>query len=46
MLMVDLGKQYQKIKSEIDDVILNCIENTNFINGPEVKTEQMLYRLP
>jgi dTDP-4-amino-4,6-dideoxygalactose transaminase len=38
MLMVDLGKQYQKIKTEIDDVILNCIESTNFINGPEVKT--------
>lgn len=47
MLMVDLGKQYQKIKSEIDDVILNCIENTNFINGPEVKIfeESLLHYL-
>jgi len=38
--MVDLNGQYQKIKSEIDKSILNVIESTAFINGPEVKTFQ------
>lgn len=35
--MVDLKGQYQKIKPEIDAAILNCIDQTAFINGPEVK---------
>ena len=38
--MVDLKSQYQKIKKEVDTAILNVIENTAFINGPEVKAFQ------
>lgn len=38
--MVDLKGQYEKIKSEIDTAVLNCISSTAFINGPEVKTFQ------
>ena len=38
--MVDLKSQYQKIKSEIDTAILNVVESTAFINGPEVKSFQ------
>jgi dTDP-4-amino-4,6-dideoxygalactose transaminase len=34
--MVNLKGQYQKIKSEINEAIQNCIENTAFINGPQV----------
>jgi dTDP-4-amino-4,6-dideoxygalactose transaminase len=34
--MVDLKRQYQKIKSEIDTAITNVVENTAFINGPDV----------
>jgi UDP-2-acetamido-2-deoxy-ribo-hexuluronate aminotransferase len=34
--MVDLKRQYQKIKSEIDTAIINVVESTAFINGPEV----------
>ena len=36
--MVDLKGQYIKIKSEIDAAIQNVIQNTAFINGPEVKS--------
>jgi len=39
--MVDLKGQYQVIKSEVDAAILNVIENTAFINGPEVKNFQL-----
>jgi len=35
--MVDLGKQYEQIKEEIDTAVLNCIASTAFINGPVVK---------
>ena len=35
--MVNLKSQYLKIKYEIDQSILNVIENSNFINGPEVE---------
>ncbi len=35
--MVDLKKQYSKIKEEVDAAVLKAIENANFINGPEVK---------
>ena len=35
--MVNLKGQYQKIKSEIDDAIQNCLDNAAFINGPQVK---------
>ncbi len=38
--MVDLKSQYLKIKEEVDSAILNVIENTAFINGPEVKAFQ------
>lgn len=34
--MVDLKRQYHNIKSEIDAAILNVVESTAFINGPEV----------
>ncbi|MDT0552932.1 DegT/DnrJ/EryC1/StrS family aminotransferase [Urechidicola vernalis] len=34
--MVDLKGQYEKIKSEIDSSIINVIESTAYINGPEV----------
>ncbi|MBK8848090.1 MAG: DegT/DnrJ/EryC1/StrS family aminotransferase [Bacteroidetes bacterium] len=36
--MVDLAGQYQKIKPEIDAAIQNVINNTAFINGPDVKS--------
>ena len=35
--MVDLKSQYLKIKDEIDSAILNVVESTQYINGPEVK---------
>ena len=35
--MVDLRTQYESIKPEIDLAIQGVIENTAFINGPEVK---------
>jgi dTDP-4-amino-4,6-dideoxygalactose transaminase len=38
--MVDLSSQYQKIKNEVNAAIANVIENTAFINGPEVKSFQ------
>lgn len=34
--MVDLKKQYNKIKEEVDSAILKTIEEGSFINGPEV----------
>lgn len=38
--MVDLRSQYLKIKDEVDSAILNVIDNTAFINGPEVNNFQ------
>ncbi len=38
--MVDLKGQYAKIKDDVNTSILNVIENTAFINGPEVKSFQ------
>ncbi|TWF44344.1 dTDP-4-amino-4,6-dideoxygalactose transaminase [Chitinophaga polysaccharea] len=35
--MVDLKGQYTKIKLSIDSAIADCIDNTAFINGPQVK---------
>ncbi|HSO89044.1 MAG TPA: DegT/DnrJ/EryC1/StrS family aminotransferase [Draconibacterium sp.] len=35
--MVDLHRQYLKIKTEIDTALINCVESTNYIKGPEVK---------
>ena len=38
--MVDLKSQYNKIKKEVDNAVLNVIESTQYINGPEVKDFQ------
>ena len=38
--MVDLKSQYHKIKPEIDKSIADVIENTEFINGSQVKVFQ------
>ncbi len=38
--MVDLKSQYKKIKTEIDEAILDCIASTAFINGPQVNEFQ------
>ncbi len=38
--MVDLKGQYQNIKEQVNTSIAEVIENTTFINGPEVKTFQ------
>ena len=35
--MVDLKSQYQELKEKIDSGIQNVIDNTAFINGPQVK---------
>ena len=35
--MVDLKSQYDKIKDEIDSAVLETINSTQFINGPQVK---------
>jgi UDP-2-acetamido-2-deoxy-ribo-hexuluronate aminotransferase len=37
MKFVDLKKQYEKYKKEIDRAIQSVIENTAFINGPDVR---------
>ena len=34
--MVNLRSQYDKIKNEIDTAVLNTIESTKYINGPDV----------
>jgi dTDP-4-amino-4,6-dideoxygalactose transaminase len=34
--MVDLKRQYERLKSEIDSAIQEAIDSTAFINGPEV----------
>ncbi|MGI8669910.1 MAG: DegT/DnrJ/EryC1/StrS family aminotransferase [Aridibacter sp.] len=38
--MVDLKGQYEKIKNEIDEAVLDVISSTAFINGPAVKDFQ------
>lgn len=38
--MVDLQTQYFKIKNEIDNAVLNVMESSAYINGPEVKSFQ------
>lgn len=42
--MVDLKSQYDKIKIEVDKAILNVIESSAFINGPEVKNFQQDFK--
>ena len=34
---IDLKRQYESIKKEIDNAILNVLENSNFILGPDVE---------
>ena len=36
--MVDLKQQYQKIKGEIDAAVINVLESSAFINGPQVRS--------
>ncbi len=36
--MVDLKQEYQKIKSEVDAAVLNVLDNTAYINGPQVQS--------
>jgi UDP-2-acetamido-2-deoxy-ribo-hexuluronate aminotransferase len=36
--MVDLKRQYQKIKTEVDEAIQRVIDSTAFIQGPDVKS--------
>jgi UDP-2-acetamido-2-deoxy-ribo-hexuluronate aminotransferase len=38
--MVDLKSQYEKIKPEVDEAILNVLTSTSYINGYEVKNFQ------
>lgn len=38
--IVDLKGQYDRIKSEIDRAVLDCIASAAFINGPQVKEFQ------
>ncbi len=38
--MVDLQGQYQKIKTEVDQAVMEVIEQASFINGPAVKKFQ------
>jgi UDP-2-acetamido-2-deoxy-ribo-hexuluronate aminotransferase len=38
--MVDLISQYEKIKDQIDQAVINTIRSSAFINGPEVKAFQ------
>lgn len=35
--MVDLKSQYQKIKKDVDQAVIDVMENATFINGPAVK---------
>ena len=34
--MIDLSRQYLRLKDEIDQAVLGVIERANYINGPEV----------
>jgi len=36
--MVDLGAQYHKIKTDIDQAVIGVMESSAFINGPEVQS--------
>lgn len=38
--MVDLSAQYEKIKEEVDQAILDVVRSSAFINGPEVQSFQ------
>ncbi|ANE50255.1 DegT/DnrJ/EryC1/StrS family aminotransferase [Flavisolibacter tropicus] len=36
--MVDLKQQYRKIKEEVDAAVINVLESSAFINGPQVQS--------
>lgn len=36
--MVDLGRQYERLKPEIDEAMQSVLTNCAFINGPQVRT--------
>jgi len=36
--MLDLASQYNKIKDEVDRAIINVVESTAFVKGPEVES--------
>src|SRR5512146_2023413 len=36
--MVDLKQQYQNIKGEIDSAVIQVLESSAFINGPQVQS--------
>ena len=38
--MVDLRRQYENIKAEVDKAVIDCIYSTEFINGSQVKIFQ------
>ena len=38
--LVDLKNQYLKIKDEVDQAVIQVLDSTAFINGPEVKAFQ------
>ncbi|MBD79378.1 MAG: transcriptional regulator [Crocinitomicaceae bacterium] len=38
--LVDLKTQFEKIKTEVNESVLNVISSTAYINGPEVKSFQ------
>ena len=38
--MVDLKGQYKKIKVQIDKAVIDVVESSAFINGPQVKSFQ------
>jgi dTDP-4-amino-4,6-dideoxygalactose transaminase len=38
--MVDLGSQYQHIKNEVDQALMDVVSSAQFINGPDVKSFQ------
>ena len=38
--MVDLVAQYESMKAEIDQAILNVVQSSAYINGPEVRDFQ------
>lgn len=40
LAMVDLLGQYQKIKAEVDQAVMDVIASSAYINGPEVKAFQ------
>ena len=39
--MVDLKGQYERIQQKVNQSVLNTIESTKFINGPQVKSFQV-----